>query len=257
MCTPGVVFGIGVDEQHLSAPACRLAVGLRTQHQDAGGDGGAVEQVLRQADDGLDQILIDPLLANLLFLAAPEQHSVGHHGRHHAGRLAHRQHVLGEHQVALLAGGRAPAPAEALGEFHVGAGVVLAEGRIGDHPVEALQLAGLAVQRVQQGVLALDVGVGDAVQNHVEFADGPGGHIQHLSGQAHIGAVATALLHIFLGQDEHAAGPAGWVIHAHPLLRFEQPHHQTHDVTRRVEVTALLARRFGEHVDQEFVCSAE
>jgi hypothetical protein len=107
-------------------------------HQQAGRNASAVEQVRRQADDRLDQILLEELGADFLLGPATEQDALGHDGTDHPLVFAHRQHVLGEHQVRLLAAGRAPTPAEALRELHVALGVVLAERRIGNDPVETL-----------------------------------------------------------------------------------------------------------------------
>ena len=98
---------------------------------------------------------------------------MGHHGDDHAAGFARAEHVLYEHEVALLAGRRAPSPAKPLGKLHVGPRIVLAEGRIGDHPVEAFQLAGLAMQRMQKSVFVLNVGPADAMEHHVDLADGP------------------------------------------------------------------------------------
>ena len=214
-------LGVGIDEQHLAAAVLglvrdwRLAGEVGAHDQNAGRDAGAVEEVVRQADDGFDEVLLEELLADLLFGAAAEQHAVGHDGGDHAARFADGEHVLGEHEVALLARGRTPAPAEALGELHVAPRVVLAEGRIGDDAVEALQFARLPVHGVQQGVLELDVGAGDAVQQHVELADGPGGGVVNLAAEAQVGGVAAGLLDEFAADDEHAARAAGGVIHAH------------------------------------------
>ena len=97
-----------------------------------------------------------------------------HDGRHHATGLADRKHVLGEHEVGLFPGGRTPSPAVPLGKFHTALGVVLTERRIGDHPVKTLQFPAFPVQRVQQGVFKPDVGAPDAMQQHVDFTDGPG-----------------------------------------------------------------------------------
>ena len=175
-----VKLGVSVDEQHLAAPlgglvrVHRLAAQIRAQHQNTGRDARAVKQVRRQTDDRLDQILLQPLPANLLLGPAPEQHPMRHHRGDHAARLAHRQHVLGEHQIALLARGRTPAPAKPLRELHVAPGVVLAERRIGDHPVEPLQLAALAVHGMQQRVSQLNIRARHAVQQHVQLADRPG-----------------------------------------------------------------------------------
>ena len=259
----GVELGVGIDEEHLAAAVCglvrvrRLAGEVRTHHQDAGRDAGAVEQVRRQADDGLDEVLFEELLADLLLRPAAKEHAVGHDGGDHAAGLADGQHVLGEHQVALLARGRTPAPAEALGELHVAARIVLAERRIGDDAVEALQLARLAVHGVQQRILELDVGAGHAMQEHVQLADGPGRGIVHLAAQAQVGRITAGLLDELAADDEHTAGAAGGVIDAQARPRLEDADHEPDDIARGVEVAALLARRLGEHVDQELVGRAE
>ena len=62
--------------------------------------------------------------------------------------------------------------------------VVQRERRIGDHPVEAHQLAALGVQRVGERVVVADVGVGDAVQQHVHLGDGPDAAVLLLAAQA-------------------------------------------------------------------------
>ena len=51
------VFAVGVDEQHMPCRSRRLRLPC-PEHQDAGGDAGAVEQVRRQADDGLQQAVL-------------------------------------------------------------------------------------------------------------------------------------------------------------------------------------------------------
>ena len=112
---------------------------------------------MRQADDRLDQVLFEELLPDFFFGAAAKKNAVRHDGRDHAARFADGEHVLGEHEVALLARGGTPAPAKALGELHVAARLILAERGIGDHAVEALQFTGLAVHRVEQRVLKTDI----------------------------------------------------------------------------------------------------
>ena len=133
------VLGVGVDEEDLVAQAVRL---VARQHQDGGRDARAVEELGRQADDGLDHAAVvgQQPLADLLLLAAAEEHAVGHHHRHLARGLEAGQHVLHEHQVGLLARLRRKAVLEALRPLHGGAVVVLGEGRVGDHPVELEQV---------------------------------------------------------------------------------------------------------------------
>ena len=46
-----------------------ISLGL-FQHHDAGGDRRAVEQVVRQLDDAVDEVVVDQVFADLLFRAA-------------------------------------------------------------------------------------------------------------------------------------------------------------------------------------------
>ncbi len=55
------------------------------QDQDAGGQAGAVEEVGRQADDGLDQIHLQQLAPDLALDAAAEERALGQHHGHAAG----------------------------------------------------------------------------------------------------------------------------------------------------------------------------
>ena len=63
------------------------------QHQDAGGDASAVEEVRRQSDDALDVALPDDALADRRLGAAPEQHTVGMNHRPLAGALEAAENV--------------------------------------------------------------------------------------------------------------------------------------------------------------------
>ena len=192
-----------------------------------------------------------------LLLAAAEQHAVGHDGGHLAVGLEHGQHVLDEHQVGLLALLRHP-DGEAAGIFDVLLDVVLGEGRIGEHAVEALELAVLVhVLRAADGVLLADVGVGDAVQEHVHLADGPGGAVALLAEEREIARVAAALADVVARLDEHAARAAGGVVDAHAGLRLDDLDQRADDVGRRVELAGLLAGGVGEVLDQVFVGRAE
>ena len=52
---------------------------VAVQHHDGRRDAGAVEEVRRQADDDLEQVLLQQALADLPLGGAAEQHAVGHH----------------------------------------------------------------------------------------------------------------------------------------------------------------------------------
>ena len=72
------------------------------EHDDAGGDAGAVKQVGRQADDALDVAAADDVLADVGLGAAAEQHAVGQNDRAFAGALERSEDVQQEGIVAVL-----------------------------------------------------------------------------------------------------------------------------------------------------------
>ena len=165
--------------------------------------------------------------------------------------------MLDEHQVGLLALLGHP-HGEAAWELHLLAAVVLAEGRIGQHAVEAPEFVVLTlVLRVLEGVFLADVGVVDAVQQHVHLADRPGGADAVLAGQRQVARVAAVLADVVAGLDQHAAGPAGRVVHAHAGLRIDDFHQGAYHFGRGVELARLLAGGIGEELDQVFVGRAE
>ncbi len=98
-------FAVGIDEENLVAQGVRLVF---VEDDDAGGNAGAVEQAGRQADDGLDHVVIDQQLADELFLAATEEDAVRHDGGTEPVRLEAGEDVLDEHEVRLFPGLRAP-----------------------------------------------------------------------------------------------------------------------------------------------------
>ena len=124
--------------------------------------------------------------------------------------------MLDEHQVGLLAALRCPAPLEPFRVLHAVAGVVQRERRVGDHPVEPHQLPAADVHRLGERVAVLDVGVRDAVQQHVHLADRPDAAVVLLARQVQVARVAAVLLDVLLGQDQHAARPRARVIDRMP-----------------------------------------
>ena len=117
--------------------------------------------------------------------------------------------------------------------------------------------AGVAVQRMQQRILKQNVRAFHAVQEHVQPADRPRGSVVDLAAETEIGGVAAGLLDELAADDEHTARTASGVIHAHARRGLEDSDHEADDVARRVEVAALFARRFGEHVNEKFVGGTE
>ena len=167
------------------------------------------------------------------------------------------QHVLQEHQVGLLAALGGVAVAEPLRVGERALVVVLAERRVGDHPVEPLQLTTAHMSRVREGVVILEVGVPDPVEQHVHLRDRPSGAVVLLPGEDQVAGIATVVGHVLVGVDQHAARARARVVDGHALPRIHQPHHQLDDRAGRVELAALLAGRVGEVTDQVLIGGAE
>ena len=112
------------------------------EHDDAGGDAGAVKEVRRQADDALDVAALDEVAADGGLGIAAEQHAVREDARAFAGALERAEDVQQVGVVALLAGRDAVVlealPGVVLG-IEAGAPALVAEGRIGDDVVEGLE----------------------------------------------------------------------------------------------------------------------
>lgn len=71
------------------------------QHHDAGRDRRAVEQVVRQLDDAVDEVVVDQVFADLLFRAAAVHHArEADDGRRAVGRQP-RKAVHDERKVSL------------------------------------------------------------------------------------------------------------------------------------------------------------
>jgi hypothetical protein len=83
------------------------SAGLRlAQHEDAGGKAGAVEEVGRQADHRLDQVVLQQVLADLALDAAAEERALRQHHGHAPAAGGHRlDHVLHPGEVAVAVGG--------------------------------------------------------------------------------------------------------------------------------------------------------
>ena len=243
------------NEQHLAAARGRL---VPVQHQDGGGDAGAVEEVRREADHRLKKVLLQQALADLPLRGTAEQHAVGNNDAETAGSVEHGHHVLHEREVAL--GLRRHAEPEAsvtvvLG--HVAAPLVEAERGIGDHAIVEQQLSVVEELGIADGVALLDTGVGQAVEQHVHLADGPGAEVLLLPVKGQVPRIALLALDVVRALDEHAARAGGGVADAHALCRREQLDDELDDHARRVELAALLAGVVGELLDEVLVGAAE
>ena len=111
--------------------------------------------------------------------------------------------------------------------------------------------------RLAQGVLLADVGVGDAMQQHVHFADGPGGAHLLLAKQRHFAGVQALLAHVVAYLNEHAARAHGGVVHAHVGLGVANLHADAHHLGRGVKLAGLFSGRVGKILDQPFISGTQ
>ena len=204
----------------------------------------------------------------VFFFTATKQHTVRQDRGHHAAVAGDGEHVLQKHQVGFLGAQRHLSIRKALGlelgppggsaiGILLGAAPVYGERRVGEHPVKVHELAALHVLRLGQGVVVLQVGVADAVQQHVHLGDGPHGAVELLTKESGLAAVFAMLVDVFLGGNQHAAGATAGVVDFVLELGFDQPHHHAHHGAWRIKLAAFLARRVGKLADQVLVGGAQ
>ena len=165
--------------------------------------------------------------------------------------------MLEEHEVGLLAALGRVAVHEPLVVRQRVSVVVLAEGRVGDHAVESRQFATAHMRRVGERVVVAQVGVSDAMQQHVHLGDRPSGAVVLLPSEHEVVRITAVVDHMVAGVDQHAARARARVVDRHARLRIDEAHHELHHRTRCVELTALLAGRVGKVSDQVLVGGAE
>ena len=159
--------------------------------------------------------------------------------------------MLDEHEVRLLLFTH-PVD-EAFLELHVLGGVVLRKRRIGDYDVVFPQLTVVQQFGIQQRVALLDIGVLDPVEDHVHLAHLVSAVFQFLSVDRKIAGRAVTGLHIVAHIDEQTARADRGVADFRVARRLEDLPHQLDDLTRRVELAALLSGALGEVFDQILV----
>jgi hypothetical protein len=245
-------LGGGVDEQRGV-----VALGL-LQHDDAGGNRGAEEEVGRQLDDGIDVVVVDQVLADLLLCAAAIEHAGKLDDRRRAVDRQPAQDVQGEGEVGLALGRQHARGREAriVDQQRVGVAIPFDRvRRIGDDGLEGFVVP---MRRVGQRVAVGDVEllVVHVVQEHVDPAQVVGGEVDFLTEEA--------LAHLVVAQhldevEQQRAGAAGRVVDLVDLGLADHgdARQQFGDLLRRVELAAGLAGGGGVHLHQVFVGVAE
>src|ERR1035437_1017018 len=93
----------GLNKKHV------LRVAALLEQQNHSGNARAEEQLLRQADDRIQQVLLNERLADASFAAAPEEHAMRRDDAHStAVFLCALDHVANESVVALALGRHPP-----------------------------------------------------------------------------------------------------------------------------------------------------
>ncbi len=245
----------GIDQEHALAGGGVLLV----QHQDAGGNAGAIEEVRGQADDAFQDAGADELFADHGLGISPEQHAV----RQDASGLSRAIHAAEDVQqvgvVALLR--RRLAPGEALElvvrRREAGGPGLVGERRIGDDVVVGAE-RGLAVLElgIGEGVAGKDVRRGEVVKDHVHPRETGGGDVLFLALQRDV------LPRLGGHLQQQRAGPAGGVVGAGAALGIVRADaddlgDDPADLAGRVELALALAALRGEVPHEVLVGVAE
>ena len=246
-------FPVGVDEEYLVAQMIGLVF---VAHQHAGRDAGTIKQALRQADNGLDHVIIYEDFPDQFFLTTPKQHPMGHDGRHVTIPLKAGQHVLHEHEVGFFTGFGTPFP-EAMGKLNAGAAVVLRKRRIGEYPVEFSNLPIFQNLRVLQGIAVFNGKTADVMKDHIHVADGPDRAIGILTIQGQVVGVLALLFHILVCLNQKTPGADSRVINRVPGLGFYELDQQSDNLGGRIKFAALFTSTVGKILDQVFIRRAE
>ena len=181
------------------------------QHQDAGGNGGAEEKIVRQLNDPVDEVVVDEVLADFLLRPAPVHHpgKADDGGSAVGGQPGEAVHDKG--QVRLGLGGQHPGRGEAGVVDEGGVAIPLpldGVGGIGDDDLKRLVVP---VFGVGEGVPVGNVKlvVVDVVEEHVDPAEVVGGQVDLLAKET--------LAHHIPAQDlgslqQQGAGATGGVV---------------------------------------------
>ena len=187
---------------------------LLVEHEDAGGNAGAVEEIRRQADDALDVAALHDLLADVGLGPATKEHAMRENDRAFAGALEASEDVQQKGVVAVLHGRNAELKSMelVLGRIESVAPGFGRERRIGDDEVEGLERAGLGVLEVRAGetVVLPDIRRGAVMKDHVHLGERLGGVVHLLPVEREI--KPAAFLRLIVRLEEQGAGAARRVV---------------------------------------------
>lgn len=180
------------------------------QHQDAGGNGGAEEEVVRQLNDPVDEVVVDEVLADLLLCPAPVHHpgKADDGGGAVSGQPGEAVHNKSQVRLGLWC--QHPGRGEAGVVDESGVAIPLPLDRVGGIGDDDLKRLVVPVFGVGEGVPVGNVKlvIVNVVEEHVDPAEVVGGQVDLLAKET--------LAHHIPAQDlgslqQQGAGPAGGV----------------------------------------------
>jgi len=141
---------------------------------------GSREEVARQTNDGIEQVLFDDFFTYAPFGSTTEQDAMGHdYGNAPLFFQCRFYHVADKGPIALTLGWYATPEAVVPVAFcFFGTPLVQRKWRIGDHPVEFHQPVIFDQCRTDQGIAPFNAGTVGAVQKHVHPCQRPGAAIR-------------------------------------------------------------------------------
>ena len=228
---------------------------LLVDHDDAGRDARAVEQVGRQADDALDVALAHQGATDVCFRVPTEQHPVRQDAGAFAGALERAYDVQQVGVIALSGRRHAEGFKTVVGivvRVEPGAPAFIGERRIGDHVIEGLERLANLVFGIGEGVALRNERGGIAVQVHVHARQTAGGRILFLAVQR------DGCPRFIPDLEQQRARTAGRVVDGCLRARIRcadarDLRHDAADFGGRVELSLALAALGGEMAHQVFV----
>ena len=178
------------------------------EHENAGGNAGAVEEIGRQADDALEKAGANELGADHGLGATAKQHAVGQNAGAFACALERADDVQQIGVIALLR--RRLAPLKALegidGRRQPGSPGLVGERRIGDHIIIGAELLAILELGRSERIAREDIRRRKIMQNHVHAGETGGGHVLFLPLQRDV------LARLCRDLQQQRAGAAGGII---------------------------------------------
>ena len=255
-----------VEQEEFALPLLRLCL---VQHDNDAGGAGVVEEVFRQIEHALDQVLLHEPAAYVLFLvgvrvagAARGCAGVVHYGGA-AFVIQAGENVLHPAPVRLASG-----KAGVLGKAVELVGVVvlflelgLVPHGIGHHPVEGPEAVARAELGLAEGVADLDLSL-HVVDDHVHVRHGPGAGlillpIEPRGGEGLAGAKIHLLLEHQFTLNKQAGGTAAGVIDVHAWFGIHDAGYYESDLGRCIELARAFAAVLRKLADEVFVAAAD